>query len=303
MMRKYKGIVCEKKATYSVFLTEDGEFLRGTPINAAVQIGEEAEFHLFAQATAPKRMKPIVIAPALIAAMLLITLVASWFPETTPAYAYIQVEGDSTIEIGVDEDGKVISLHSTAGVMEDWEGQSVDFVLAKAIEQVSTEKTELAVTTLYEKENKPKLKKQIEEAVKQVQKAKPSSEKNSVEPKQKNLKPETKPPGQIKKEEKLPNPNKPAINKEQKGKPTEKTDQKKNKDKTKDNKEQPTQENKPTNNSNNIPGQEKKKNEDKSNNKPNNGSNDKNNNGNNKGNNNGNENVENGNEKNKNSNN
>lgn len=274
MMRKYRGIVCEKKATYSVFLTEDGEFLRGVPLIAAVQIGDEAEFHLIASAPPIKRMKPIFIAPAIVAAVLLIFLVASWFPQTTTAYAYIQVEGDSTIEIGVDEGGKVISLHSSTEEMKDWEGQSINLVLAKAVQQVSTDKKQLAVTTVYENEDKPKLKKQIEKAVKEVKKAKSSPEKNSIETKPKNAKPnkqeKTKPPGQIKKEEKIPNPNKPATNKEHKNPPNPNTKKpmkdKGNKNESKINKERPTKENKPTNNRHNKPGQEKKKNKDKSNN-------------------------------------
>ena len=282
MMRKYRGIVCEKKATYSVFLTEDGEFLRGVPLIAAVQIGDEAEFHLIASATPTKRLKPMFIAPALIAAVLLLFLVASWFPQIPTAYAYIQVEGDSTIKIGVDEEGKVISLHSTTEAMKDWENQPIDLVLAKAVEQVSTDNKEFAVTTVYEKEDQPELKKQIEKAIQEVKKAKPSPKENSVETKPKNTQPTTEPSGQIKKEEKLPNPNK-----EQKSPPTEKPfkDQE-TKIEPKIKKELPAKENKPTNNSNNNPGQEKNKNEDKSNNQSNNGNNpNKNNNNNGNGNN------------------
>ena len=225
-------------------------------------------------------MKPIFIAPALIAAILLLFLVASWFPKATPAYAYIQVEGDSTIEIGVDEDGKVISLQSSTETMSDWEGQPMDLVLAKAVEQISTDKNELAVSTVYEKEDKPKLKKQIEKAVQKVNK-KPLPQKNSIEPVPKNTKPKeenAKPPGQIKKEEKLPNPNIPATKTETKNSPIEKpVKNTETKDKSNENKAQP-KENKPTNNSNKVPGQEKKKNEDKSNN----GNNANKNNGNNK---------------------
>lgn len=280
MMRKYRGIVCEKKASYTVFLTENGEFLRGVPLIADVQIGEEAAFHLIASTTTKRRMKPIFIAPALIAAILLLFLVASWFPKATPAYAYIQVEGDSTIEIGVDEDGKVISLQSSTETMSDWEGQPMDLVLAKAVEQISTDKNELAVTTVYEKEDKPKLKKQIEKAVQEVNKQ-PLQQKNSIEPEPKNTKPKevnAKPPGQIKKEEKLPNPNIPATKTEPKNSPIEKpVKNNETKDKSNENKAQP-KENKPTNNSNKVPGQEKKKNEDKSNN----GNNANKNNGNNK---------------------
>ncbi|MEK5214573.1 anti-sigma factor domain-containing protein [Psychrobacillus sp. FSL H8-0487] len=280
MMRKYRGIVCEKKASYTVFLTENGEFLRGVPLIADVQIGEEAAFHLIASTTSKRRMKPIFIAPALIAAILLLFLVASWFPKATTAYAYIQVEGDSTIEIGVDEDGKVISLQSSKETMSDWEGQPMDLVLAKAVEQISTDKNELAVTTVYEKEDKPKLKKQIEKAVQEVNK-KPFPQENSIEPEPKNTKPKeenAKPPGQIKKEEKLPNPNIPATKTEPKNSPIEKpVKNNETKDKSNENKAQP-KENKPTNNSNKVPGQEKKKNEDKSNN----GNNANKNNGNNK---------------------
>ncbi|MER2076536.1 anti-sigma factor domain-containing protein [Psychrobacillus psychrotolerans] len=280
MMRKYRGIVCEKKASYTVFLTENGEFLRGVPLIADVQIGEEAAFHLIASTTSKRRMKPIFIAPALIAAILLLFLVASWFPKATPAYAYIQVEGDSTIEIGVDEDGKVISLQSSTETMSDWEGQPMDLVLAKAVEQISTDKNELAVSTVYEKEDKPKLKKQIEKAVQKVNKN-PLPQKNSIEPVPKNTKPKeenAKPPGQIKKEEKLPNQNIPATKTETKNSPIEKpVKNTETKDKSNENKAQP-KENKPTNNSNKVPGQEKKKNEDKSNN----GNNANKNNGNNK---------------------
>lgn len=280
MMLKYRGIVCEKKASYTVFLTENGEFLRGVPLIADVQIGEEAAFHLIASTTSKRRMKPIFIAPALIAAILLLFLVASWFPKATPAYAYIQVEGDSTIEIGVDEDGKVISLQSSTETMSDWEGQPMDLVLAKAVEQISTDKNELAVSTVYEKEDKPKLKKQIEKAVQKVNKN-PLPQKNSIEPVPKNTKPKeenAKPPGQIKKEEKLPNQNIPATKTETKNSPIEKpVKNTETKDKSNENKAQP-KENKPTNNSNKVPGQEKKKNEDKSNN----GNNANKNNGNNK---------------------
>jgi len=291
MMHKYRGIACEKKATYTVFITENGEFLRGIPLNADVQIGEKAEFHLMASATPKRRIKPIFIAPALIAAILLLFLVASWFPKTTTAYAHIQVKGDSTIEIGVDEEGNVMSLHSTTEILGDWQGQPIDLVLAKAVEQVSTDNKELAVTTVYEKEDKPKLKKQIEQAVQEVKKEKPSPQKkkNSFEPIPKDVQPKEekiKPPGQIKKEEKLPNPNKPATNKEQKNPPnTEKpVNNNKTKDQSKDNKAQPTKENKPTNNSDKVPGQEKKRNEDKSQNKSNNGNKANKNNGNNNGN-------------------
>ena len=288
MMHKYRGIVCEKKASHTVFITENGEFLRGVPLIADVQIGEEAEFHLIASAAPKRLMKPFFIAPALIAAVLLLFLVASWFPQTTTAYAYIQVEGDSTIEIGVDEEGNVMSLHSTTEIMKDWEGQPIDLVLAKAVEQVSTDNKELAVTTVYEKEDKPKLKKQIEQAIQEVKKEKPSPQKNSFEPTPKEVQPKeekTKPPGQIKKEEKLPNPNKPATNKEQINPPTEiPVKNKETKDQSKDNKAQPIKDNKPTNNTDKVPGQEKKKNEVKSQNKSNNGNNDSKNNGNNNGN-------------------
>ena len=276
MMRKYRGIVCEKKASYSVFLTKDGEFVRGVPLMASVQIGDEAEFHLIASSETLKRMKPIFIAPALVAAVLLLFLAASWFSQTTTAYAYIQVEGDSTIEIGVNKKGKVISLQSATEEIKDWEGQSIDLVLAKAVEQVTTDKKELAVTTVYEKEDKPELKKQIEKAVKKVKKPNPSPEKNPMEPKQEI----PKPPGQIKKEEKSLKSNKPATNKEHKNQSTEPVKKQETKDKIKDNNAQPKKDTKPTNNSNKVPGQEKKKNEVKSNNGNSSNKNKGNNNGN-----------------------
>ena len=45
MMRTYRGIVCEKKNKYTVFLTDKGDFLRGIPIGKTPDIGDEVDFH------------------------------------------------------------------------------------------------------------------------------------------------------------------------------------------------------------------------------------------------------------------
>lgn len=175
MMRKYRGIVCEKKASYTVFLTENGEFLRGVPLIADVQIGEEAAFHLIASTTSKRRMKPIFIAPALIAAILLLFLVASWFPKATPAYAYLQVEGDSTLEIGVDDEGNVISLRSLDKKqveIDEWEGLPVEIVIAKAIEEVGNTTHKIEMKTVYKKKEQIELNKRIEKAIKEPLKTK-----------------------------------------------------------------------------------------------------------------------------------
>ena len=181
MMRKYRGIVCEKQETHFVFLTTEGEFLRGTPVVENPSIGEEVEFYLLQPQMNPrKKWKPSFLAPILVAAVLLIVFVASMIPaESEKAYAYVQLEGVDSIELGVDEEGNVITLRSldeaSTEIGADWIGLPIAVVLTQAVQEISP-KEEVVITTIYEKEEKEELKQTIEKAVTEVQ------QKNSEKP-------------------------------------------------------------------------------------------------------------------------
>lgn len=214
MMRTYKGIVCEKRNEYMVFLTKEGEFLRGTPIGPPPEVGEEAEFHTVAvQTPRPKRMKPFFIGPAIVAAVLLLFVVASLIPQTSNAYAYVQLEGETTVELGVDEEGNVVSLRSldemTPFKLDEWEGLPINVVLAKAVKQLISENEKIIITTVYEKQNQEELKKRIDQAVNEVQKQSLNKIENTKPAKEnKSIPKETPPAVEHKHQEKEPDSNK-----------------------------------------------------------------------------------------------
>ncbi|WP_177184382.1 anti-sigma factor domain-containing protein [Psychrobacillus sp. OK032] len=192
-MRTYKGIVCEKKNEYMVFLTKEGEFLRGTPIGPTPEVGEEVEFHLVAvPKLLRKRMKPLFVGPAIVAAVLLLFVVASLIPQTSNAYAYVQLEGETTVELGVDEEGNVVSLRSldesTLFELDEWEGLPLNIVLAEAMNQLQSTNEDIDITTVYEKEDQEELKKRIDQAVNEVQKQ-PKNNTENTKPIQKETPP------------------------------------------------------------------------------------------------------------------
>ncbi|MER2070855.1 MAG: hypothetical protein ABS898_02985 [Psychrobacillus sp.] len=174
MMRNFRGVVCEKKDDYYIFLTSEGEFLRGIPLVDDPMIGSEAEFQLL-EAKAPfllTQIKPKILAPILVAAIVLIFCVASLIPQQTSAYAYVQLEGEHAVEIGVDEDGQVISLRSldedTPIDINNWEDLALAAVLVHAVKQVGAAQDELVITTVYENETNQEVKAQVNQAVKEV---------------------------------------------------------------------------------------------------------------------------------------
>ncbi|MEK3973919.1 anti-sigma factor domain-containing protein [Psychrobacillus sp. FSL K6-1267] len=174
-MRTYRGVVCEKKDVYYVFLTGEGEFLRGTPLVDDPVIGAEVEFQVL-EAGAPfllTQIKPKILAPVLVAAVVLIFFVASLIPQQNSAYAYVQLEGERAVEIGVDEEGNVFSLRSLDDDIPldvtEWEDLTLAAVLVHAVKHVGAKQDELVITTVYEKEANPEVKSQVEQAVKEVQ--------------------------------------------------------------------------------------------------------------------------------------
>lgn len=180
-MRTYRGIVCEKNKDDMVFLTHDGQFLRGIPLVKDVGIGDESDFHLVvASPSRSNKRRAFIIGPALVAAVLLVFLVGSLFREANSAYAYVQIEGENSIELGVDEHGKVVSIRSLEEDMKlevnDWKGQPLEVVLTNAVKEAAPNNKEIVITTKYENQDYQEVKEHIEKVVKEAQ------QKNTVEP-------------------------------------------------------------------------------------------------------------------------
>ncbi|MDM5333664.1 anti-sigma factor domain-containing protein [Ureibacillus composti] len=181
-MRTYRGIVCKKNRNDMIFMTAGGAFLRGIPLMTDPEIGDEVEFRLVA--TSPLHSitkKKLLLGPALVAALLAIFLVATLIPKSNSVYAYIQINGDAPIELGVDEDGNVISVHSHQKLETDqWTGQPLKTVLLEVVEKIAATNKDINITTQYEKQDNIRLNKQINQAIKdaKIEKSKKSTDEN-----------------------------------------------------------------------------------------------------------------------------
>ncbi|SOC37387.1 anti-sigma factor domain-containing protein [Ureibacillus acetophenoni] len=163
-MRTYKGIVCEINKNYMIFMTADGEFLRGTPLVTNAQIGDDVEFQLFATSFLSKKRKSFIIAPALVAAVIMIFLVTALFPSTNSAYAFVQIGNE--LELGIDEEGTVISVkpinnEPTYALDTKLEGLPIDLALTKAITQIEKHNETVPITTKFNDDQPSKAKEKI----------------------------------------------------------------------------------------------------------------------------------------------
>lgn len=172
MMKTYRGIVCEKNKNDIIFMTANGEFLHGTPLLPNPEIGDEVEFYIVTTALPiKKRNKFFIYTPVVVAAVLMIFIMTSIFSNPQSAYAYIQLKGDHSIELGINEKGKIISaqtLDKSSINQEDWQGLTVHAALTKAVNELSSNKKKIEITTEYEKDDPSEIKNQIEKAVKEI---------------------------------------------------------------------------------------------------------------------------------------
>lgn len=154
MMRTYRGVVCEKKTKYMVFLTAKGEFLRGVPIGDPPEIGEEAEFALVTPSFMTGRRPKTRLAGAfLVAAALLFFFVSSLSPLNDKVMAYVQLESGTAMEFGMNRKGNVISLRylneAQKGDLAEWKNRPILSVLDRAISELSMHDNQIIVTTVY----------------------------------------------------------------------------------------------------------------------------------------------------------
>ncbi|WP_203249191.1 anti-sigma factor domain-containing protein [Sporosarcina beigongshangi] len=181
-MRTYRGVVCEKKNKYTVFLTEKGEFLRGVPIGKTPDIGDEVDFHLvFTPALFGVKVKPRFAGAVMIAAMLLLAIVASLIPMNDKVMAYVQLENGMALEFGVNQAGEVITLRylndkpiEYEEKLDDWKGRPISTVLNTAVTELSAENNgvQVIITTIFpDAKNQQKVQGIVGSAVREVRNA------------------------------------------------------------------------------------------------------------------------------------
>ncbi|MCR2823070.1 anti-sigma factor domain-containing protein [Lederbergia panacisoli] len=182
MMRKKRGIVCEKKKYYTIFLTNNGEFLPGTPLAGKAEIGDEVEF---LQVSRPslfvRKTKPVLLGSLMMAAVFLFFIVASLVPNTDKVMAYVQLDTDRALEFGVNQKGHVISLRQLNDAstefwdsFDEWKGKPIRTVLENALKESSKQPSDvqIMITTIFpDSERNDKVHEIVDNAVSGVQKS------------------------------------------------------------------------------------------------------------------------------------
>lgn len=182
MMRTYRGVVFEIEKKYTVFLTEKGEFLRGFPIGGSPNIGDEVDFHLINKPSLfGGEVKPRLLGTVMIAAVLLLSIVASLIPMGDEVMAYVQLETDTAMELGINESGEVIDLRYLNGTsveteksLDHWKGDSISKVLDSALKKLTAKNISepINIIIIYKNtKNQQNVKKIVGNAVRDVQSA------------------------------------------------------------------------------------------------------------------------------------
>ena len=152
-MQMQKGICMELNDDRSIFILKDGRFVEGQPADAAA-VGEEAYFYpkvKKAKSRARTIWTPLILAAAIV------TLILSVALPSNEAYAYVQIEVNPSIELGVDEEYRVIALRELnedgaeiVSKIGQWENHSLDKVLEKVILLSLKDTTEeVTITTVF----------------------------------------------------------------------------------------------------------------------------------------------------------
>ncbi len=175
MMKTKRGIVCEKKKHYTIFLTKKGEFLRGTPLEEPSNVGDEVAFLPIHRSPFFEREKrSFTLGIVMVAAILLFFIVSSLIPVSDRVMAYVQLETEKAVEFGVNEKGKVIVIRHLNEVKTDdfkeWKGKPLDIVLENAIKQFQSKDGQVVITTIFSDESEDTVRKLVDGAVQNVQK-------------------------------------------------------------------------------------------------------------------------------------
>lgn len=145
-----RGIVMNVYEQYAVVMTADGAFLRA-PVHGKPQIGEEIVFEEEYRETAERRrtIKSVYRYPgaAAIVLLLLLPMLLVMFRDAHPVVAYVSMDINPSIEIGVDSDNRVRELHAL-----NKDGESIVKGLSYkgiAVEQVAASLLERAKESHY----------------------------------------------------------------------------------------------------------------------------------------------------------
>ncbi len=151
MSKVQKGLYIEQKNNRSVFLMADGQFVHGRPVKL-LAIGEEGDFYPLA--VQKKRNWLPIVAPAIPIFAMLILFFSTLLPAGN-AFAYVQLEMESSIEFGVDSAYQVISIRELdeggkklITQLGTWKGEELGELIERSIAiSIGERNEEVTITT------------------------------------------------------------------------------------------------------------------------------------------------------------
>ncbi|WP_282020803.1 anti-sigma-I factor RsgI family protein [Planomicrobium okeanokoites] len=154
-MRMQKGLCIELNGELSVFIGHSGEFVHGKPVGKAA-VGEESFYYPEQVLAVQKRraVKP-VWAPIAAAAAVAILFLSVLLPEQE-AFAYVQVQVNPGVELGIDDGYEVVSIRGLnsdgqelIGELDEWKHHPLEEVLDEVIVlSMNSTTDEIVITTV-----------------------------------------------------------------------------------------------------------------------------------------------------------
>lgn len=134
-MTQQEGLVMQVNEDHTIYMTYDGDFVKGVPVVEA-DVGEHGAFTPYKEKFNP--VQALVHGPFIAVAASMVFILGAFLTSLPEAYAYVKLENGDLIEIGVDEDGNVVMLEGE-GINPEWESQPIDVVLVEIAEQHEVE--------------------------------------------------------------------------------------------------------------------------------------------------------------------
>lgn len=159
-MRMQKGLCIEFNGESSVFMGKNGEFVQGRPAGE-IAVGEEGLFYPAKLASTNKRKTSKPVWAPVTAALAVAVLFLSVLMPRQEAFAYVQVQVNPGIELGIDEDYEVVSIRELnsdglvlIGELGEWEHHPLEEVLDRVIElSMKATTDEIVITTVADEED------------------------------------------------------------------------------------------------------------------------------------------------------
>ncbi|MDQ1004009.1 hypothetical protein QFZ28_004409 [Neobacillus niacini] len=107
-----RGVVMEVNDPYVTLLTSEGEFMRARKMDRVYSIGEEIDFFPVTDYLSRKRKNFLSLKTVWMTMAVLVITLGSIIPvyQSNKAYAYMSIDGSTSIEMGLNKDMQVVEL-------------------------------------------------------------------------------------------------------------------------------------------------------------------------------------------------